>query len=1440
MLRSLVRFSESEVSNRTPSLADFITITSGFKLSVHTGHRAAVRALLLAGTCLAATPSFAQTFVAQGAAPGNGFGVTDPGSFQTFTGATSAVLPDPNFAGNLIIGSVNGGIWTTTNANTSDGNVTWTARTDNQLSLSIAALALDPTNTQNLIAGVGPISNGAMTSGPLVGIMISNNGGKDWTTRAVDGAAKLGITAAARVGDTLLVGSSDLSNGSSPGGLFRSTGGNAFQTITLPNSDAIAPVTGIVRGTSATKDVFIAAGGGITSKAPTIYMGTIDGNSWTTLDAPGSALATDLATQSVNVKNDPALHYDSVVRLASGPSGTIAAAVAKVLLVNGDTKATLSSIYLSNDSGSNWTKLSIAGLQINTGGQALTDLSIAVDPTDKKTVYVAGDTSATATNKAGNFYLPIFKLTLNADNSTAVTDLSILGANNSFVHPDVRGIAFDKNNQLIVLTDAGIHILVNGVWHGLNGNLQLGEYYQVSYDSRNKRVGAAAQDNGVQLQLAANAGAFALVGGGDGINISFADRNGANTYLYGSQQQLALFRGTIDSTTGKLGDLTYLRLFDGATQINPGDEGNPNAAPFSSKFVLNRFNQNQFVVGTKAVYAGVDTPSDPGTGPADNRTFDIDVTKVGDAGANTEISALAYGVNGNTQAILAGSNLAGSDKGKIWLAPDGTSGTWTEKTDYRTQGGLAPTSVVFDARTIKRFYAADGTSVWETKNTGTNFSNLSASLPTYFISPRALEFISQNGVNALVIGGLNSADNLGNPIVTASSKIVDGTLYDWRRLGSGMPNAPVFSLYYSAQADALVAGTFGRGAWTLYDVTSFFPQAWALWFGKADNDSTPVVSQLSNGVDENGVGFSRGLMKYGTGTLTISAGLASAYKGSTAVTAGILVVDGSIVSSSNVAVNAGGTLSGTGTVPVTVVASGASLSPGNANNVTGTLSVQGNLTLAAGSNYYAQFLGANASKTAVTGTVVVGGNLFATGFGGIYALRTPYTVLSATTAVNGKFSAITGNGLGATRPRATYDANNVFIVLDANMLATLQQLSPSDNQKKVAAALDNGINNSASVPGAFNTLYSLPVSSLLTALTQLAGTTPGGAATAGMQLMNSFLSLSLNPFSGAPNGNVGAGGGGRSFAADQEISPEAAAAYAAVTPKERAKPVNPVVERWGLWGAAYGGNSSVNGNTAVGTADTTAKSYGVAAGADYRATADTLLGFVLGGGGTSWSLSSGLGGGRGDTFQIGVYGSHYFGAAYVSAALADAWHAMTTDRTVTAVGTEQMRASFNANSVGGRLETGYRFATPFVGITPYGALQAQNFRTPAYSESVVSGTGAFALSYSSRNSVATRTELGAWFDKAKALGPTTVLALRARLAWAHDHSNDPAIGAVFQMLPGSNFVVNATTAPADLALLTAGGEIRFANNISIGAKFDGEFARGAQTYSGSGSVRYVW
>ncbi len=62
------------------------------------------------------------------------------------------------------------------------------------------------------------------------------------------------------------------------------------------------------------------------------------------------------------------------------------------------------------------------------------------------------------------------------------------------------------------------------------------------------------------------------------------------------------------------------------------------------------------------------------------------------------------------------------------------------------------------------------------------------------------------------------------------------------------------------------------------------------------------------------------------------------------------------------------------------------------------------------------------------------------------------------------------------------------------------------------------------------------------------------------------------------------------------------------------------------------------------------------------------------------------------------------------------------------------------------MESGYRFATFYGGLTPYAAIQSQNFRTPSYTESDLNN-GGFALGYNSRNATDTRSELGGRFDR---------------------------------------------------------------------------------------------
>ncbi len=243
-------------------------------------------------------------------------------------------------------------------------------------------------------------------------------------------------------------------------------------------------------------------------------------------------------------------------------------------------------------------------------------------------------------------------------------------------------------------------------------------------------------------------------------------------------------------------------------------------------------------------------------------------------------------------------------------------------------------------------------------------------------------------------------------------------------------------------------------------------------------------------------------------------------------------------------------------------------------------------------------------------------------------------------------------------------------------------------------------------------------------------------------------------------------------------------------------------------------------------------------GVDARFAPNRIGGFALAGGAASSGVN-GFGSGRSDLFQAGAFVRHNNGPAYISAALAYGWQDVTTDRIVTAAGIDHLRAEFNANAWSGRLEGGYRYATPLMGVTPYIAGQFTTFNLPNYAEGVVSGGGAFALSYAARSVTDPRSELGLRTDRSFALD-SGLLTLRGRAAWAHDFNPDRGVGAVFQTLPGAAFVVNGAALARDSALTTASAEMKWRNAWSAAATFEGEFSSVTQSYAGKGVMRYSW
>jgi autotransporter-associated beta strand protein len=793
----------------------------------------------------------------------------------------------------------------------------------------------------------------------------------------------------------------------------------------------------------------------------------------------------------------------------------------------------------------------------------------------------------------------------------------------------------------------------------------------------------------------------------------------------------------------------------------------------------------------------------------------VDSSSAGSANiTNRSGGVTLFGFPGGTDTSTAGNaTILNSNGGTIFTAQTnaGTANITNRNgggTEFGDQSSAASATIVNNNHGFTAFGQAFGTDTPTAGNANiTNNSGGETDFNAFATAGNAI--VTTNSGGATFFFDNSTGDKA--QLITVGTGFVDFS-------GSLGPNGdgriPVGSIagsgtYYIGAGNTLIVGGNNLSTMMSGVIADFNP---------APGCGCPPIPGISN------------FEKAGTGTLILSG--TNTYTGTTAVNGGVLQVDGSIASSIMTTVNAGGALTGIGTVGNTTIAGGGIFVPGS--GVPGTfMTVSGNLAFQSGALYLVQLNSTTSSFVNVTGAAALNGFVGASFAPGSTVMK-QYSILTAAGGVSGAFAGVATSGApGGLVATLSYDPTHAYLnfALDFGARSNLNV-----NQQNVATTLTNFFNANGGISSAFASLTP-------GGLTQASGETATGSQQATFDAMNLFLSLLTDPFidgRGGVGGNAGAmpfaDEGANAYAANRQDS--ARSAFAKFATKADVARNDFFDPRWSVWGSAYGGGSNTNGNAALGSNSATARAFGFAAGLDYRISPATIVGFALAGGGTNFGVS-GFGIGRSDLFQAGAFVRHTMGAAYVTAAAAYGWQDVTTDRTVTIAGVDRLRAEFNANAYSGRVESGYRFATPWMGVTPYAAGQFTTYKLPAYAEQVLSGGGMFALNYAAKDVTASRTELGIRTDKSFAV-QNGILTLRGRAAWAHDFNTDRNVTALFQTLPGASFIVNGAAQAHDSALATASAEMKWLNGFSLAATFEGQFSNVTNSYAGKGVARYAW
>jgi hypothetical protein len=688
-------------------------------------------------------------------------GIRDPGSTgrSPFAGAINAVVPHPTNPDILWIGAVNGGVWKTTTATQASPH--WVPLTDHQASLSIGALALDPTiaAANVLVAGIGGGSSFGV-NGPATGLLRTADGGGTWTSL---GKADLGgetITGVAPRGDVIVVASRT--------GLWRShDGGSNFNQLgpgnTAGGSDRVLlkiPVTDLV-GDPVNNVLLYAAMPGIVGG---VFLSEDTGHLWRDVSI-GGTFGQPGGTDFVSGAKRVSLSVHDDGRHEVVYAGVLDADQAKAF------------VFRSADRGASWTRMDNADIL---NGDDIRFMSMQADPTSPTIVYIGGDGLGGPGGLIVRCDAALPRL-LQCESLAREKTL-----NNSAPHGDSRALSFDALGTLLDASDGGISRrwvprAATGFWTALDGDLSVIEAHSCAWDHVGHVAICGTQDNGVGQQNASGAAVWTNVHGGDGGVVAVSEAPGVSLRYY-SASKLNGFTGEL---CFGLVCSTFTPSLTVLETLLPLNSNTDSTMPFYTPIAAHPLNPARLVIASDFVYE------------SDN--------------AGQTLRRLA-GFNGSSKSSRQ-SIAFGSTDHPNYLYVGSTEGLFRHTAKFAPMTKLAsyPGSTPQSVRVIPGFsnnvLVADSGKVWITPDGGSHWLDLTFDLRT---GAGADDFhtvafvLGTSGNFALFVGASD-----GLYAMTAAS------FGHWFKIHGKLPNAVVHDLDYDSTDDILLVATIGRGTWTI-------------------------------------------------------------------------------------------------------------------------------------------------------------------------------------------------------------------------------------------------------------------------------------------------------------------------------------------------------------------------------------------------------------------------------------------------------------------------------------------------------------------------------------------------------------------------------------------------------------------------------------------------